>query len=222
MNFVFADFVALLSMAFNCLPVYVAFTVDALLETFLLAVSAVGIAYSFIGPVEVASAIADGSRGISVVVVGLYLAGRHQWEYGALVSIAVAGMSVAIAYATFLFDGYEEGNPSDELTYAEQCRVIFATAMTASSLVFACGLRISTFTTRLRNDYVPIRQRVLTVLVFATIVGTELLLSLHQPWLGPLAVQLVGHSVFGVAASAAFYVKPRVYSQFLEFAVVPT
>lgn len=210
--------------ACNLLPVYAARRQDALLEAAFLLCSAAAMLYGHLSHgTGIAAATADGGRSVSVVVVGLYLLGRNQWKHGALISVLLSGFSVGLAYASYAYSDYvvsrdddDDGEDRVEMTYAHQFRILFTTGATVSTVFFACLVRLPSFARRMSSDMIMFRERAACFVIFLLIVASEVSTTLTAPFMAPGVSEVVSHTIFGLAASAAFYARPMEYAQILD------
>lgn len=209
----------------NVFPAYVARRFGAYLEATLLALSAAALFYGHVfHESDVAVATADGGRSVSVVVVGLYLLGRSQWKHGTIITLLAAGAGVGLAYGSLYVDRITASDEDDEdddndgeedplYSYAQQFRVLFSLAGALFAIAFACVVRLPSFLQRMSHDMIRLVDRLACLLVFLMLLASDLSTIFTTAFLGPAAAVLVSHALFGVAASAAFYVRPREYSE---------
>lgn len=198
-------------------PVYFGGRKRAFLEAAFLFLSAAAALYGNLSPGQpVAVATADGGRGVSVVVIGLYLLGRDQWKHGALVATVAALGSVGLAYGSLLYEKRTNGDDSESLSYAHQFRIIIVTMATAGSLFMPCFVRLPSFARQMSTDFIALRERLLCSAVFAVLLASEVAVTLPDTVLDPRAAILLSHFLFSAAATVAFHARPAEYSQKLR------
>ena len=213
----------------NIYPAYVARRFGAYLEAILLLVSAAALFYGHLfHESDVAVATADGGRSVSVVVVGLYLLGRSQWKHGTIITLLAACVGIGLAYGSLYVGRINPADNDDDVddvdddvdnvddplySYAQQFRVLFSMAGALFAIAFACVVRLPSFLQRMSHDMIRPVDQLACFLVFLMLLASDLSTIFTAAILGPAAAVLVSHALFGFAASVAFYIRPREYSE---------